>query len=91
MGAKAREMVVVVLHLAFWSQLGVVTRILFGLAVPGRLHRQLWRVPDLLWCANSALWLPVCTEERSPSPRNMLALLHSCGNLREHAKLRERS
>ena len=27
MGAKAREVVVVLLHLAFWSQLGVLTRI----------------------------------------------------------------
>ena len=27
MGAKAREIVVVLLHLAFWSQLGVLTRI----------------------------------------------------------------
>ena len=35
MGPKAREMVVVVLHLAFWSQLGVVTRIYLDLLFQG--------------------------------------------------------
>ena len=87
MGAKAREMVVVVVHLAFWSQLGVVTRIYLDSLFQGGCTGNF----GVCLTSSGALAVfrdgRVCAKERSPNSGNMLALLHWCGGLREQAKL----
>lgn len=77
MGAKAREMVVVVLHLAFWSQLGVVTRIYLDSLFQGGCTGNF----GVCLTSSGALAVftdcRVCAKERLPSPGNLLALMQT--------------